>query len=249
MLLDAVHNPQKVSHLVLLSPWPSGAGILAFQHFAPHFPPKSSRTETLSMFANILGSIAMGFQDADLIRIRTEWHTQGSSPQGLIAYNAASQQIDLSDILPKVSVPALVIHERPFPFGSFQLCQEVAAGIPGAEFVIVNNNSICGRVHNETVAVIDQFLRAGTAKESSPSAADNVVPGRLPRTFNGLTAREREVLQWVTTGATNKEIASRLGMAVSTVERHLVNLYPKIGARGRADAITFALRNGLDRQG
>jgi DNA-binding CsgD family transcriptional regulator len=29
---------------------------------------------------------------------------------------------------------------------------------------------------------------------------------------------------------------------VSTVERHLVNLYAKIGARGRADAIAFALR-------
>jgi DNA-binding NarL/FixJ family response regulator len=46
-------------------------------------------------------------------------------------------------------------------------------------------------------------------------------------------------------GPTNKEIASALGVAVSTLERHLVNLYTKIGARGSADAIAYAHRHGL----
>jgi DNA-binding NarL/FixJ family response regulator len=55
-----------------------------------------------------------------------------------------------------------------------------------------------------------------------------------------------QVLRHVAAGETNKEIASRLCLAVSTVERHLVNLYTKIGARGRADAIAYALRHGLD---
>jgi DNA-binding NarL/FixJ family response regulator len=32
---------------------------------------------------------------------------------------------------------------------------------------------------------------------------------------------------------------------VATVERHIANFYRKIGARGRADAATFALRHGL----
>jgi DNA-binding NarL/FixJ family response regulator len=62
---------------------------------------------------------------------------------------------------------------------------------------------------------------------------------------NGLTAREVQILGQVAAGSTNKEIASQLGLAVSTVERHLVNLYTKIGARGRADAIAFALRHRL----
>jgi DNA-binding NarL/FixJ family response regulator len=44
----------------------------------------------------------------------------------------------------------------------------------------------------------------------------------------------------------NKEIAAELGVAVSTIERHLVNLYTKIGARGRADAIACTLRHRLD---
>lgn len=57
------------------------------------------------------------------------------------------------------------------------------------------------------------------------------------------------MLRHVAAGATNKQIAGSLSLAVSTVERHLVNLYAKIGARGRADAIAYALRHGLDDAG
>jgi hypothetical protein len=51
----------------------------------------------------------------------------------------------------------------------------------------------------------------------------------------------------VAAGLTNKEIAVDLGLAVPTVERHVVNIYTKIGARGRVDATAYALRHGLAR--
>jgi len=40
-------------------------------------------------------------------------------------------------------------------------------------------------------------------------------------------------------------LARRLGLSTHTVERHVANLYRKIGARGRADATAYALRSGL----
>jgi DNA-binding CsgD family transcriptional regulator len=49
----------------------------------------------------------------------------------------------------------------------------------------------------------------------------------------------------VATGESNAQIARRLGLSVHTIERHTANLYRKIGARGRADATAYALRNGL----
>jgi DNA-binding NarL/FixJ family response regulator len=49
----------------------------------------------------------------------------------------------------------------------------------------------------------------------------------------------------VAAGHANKEIAAELGISVPTVERHIVNLYTKIGARGRADATLYAVRHGL----
>jgi len=61
----------------------------------------------------------------------------------------------------------------------------------------------------------------------------------------GLSSREAEVLRLVAEGRTNREIASDLVLSVRTVDHHIAAIYGKIGARRRADATTFALRNGL----
>jgi predicted ATPase/DNA-binding CsgD family transcriptional regulator len=62
---------------------------------------------------------------------------------------------------------------------------------------------------------------------------------------SGRSRREVEVLSLLAGGQSNKEIAAALTLSIHTVERHLVNIYAKIGARGRADAVAFALRNHL----
>lgn len=61
----------------------------------------------------------------------------------------------------------------------------------------------------------------------------------------GLTAREVEVLRLLASGRSNKEIAQALVVSVPTAERHVANVYAKIGARGRVEATMFALHNGL----
>ena len=61
-----------------------------------------------------------------------------------------------------------------------------------------------------------------------------------------MSPREVEVLRLLATGRTNGEIAGELVLSVRTVERHILHIYEKIGARGRADAIAFALKHGLD---
>lgn len=57
-----------------------------------------------------------------------------------------------------------------------------------------------------------------------------------------------EVLRLVGQGRSNDEIASGLFLSVRTVERHVANIYAKIGATGRtarATASAFAHRNGI----
>lgn len=63
-----------------------------------------------------------------------------------------------------------------------------------------------------------------------------------------LSRREREVLALVSEGASNKDIASTLVISLNTVERHLANIYAKLGVRGRAEAAAYAVRAGLASQ-
>lgn len=60
-----------------------------------------------------------------------------------------------------------------------------------------------------------------------------------------LTAREREVLAFLTEGATNKEIAQALCISENTVKNHLRNILEKLHLENRVQAATFALREGL----
>jgi DNA-binding NarL/FixJ family response regulator len=69
-----------------------------------------------------------------------------------------------------------------------------------------------------------------------------VLPEERPA---GLTQREIEVLRLLAGGRTNKELAGDLVLSVHTIERHLANAYRKIGARNRADATAFVLRERL----
>jgi two-component system response regulator DesR len=61
----------------------------------------------------------------------------------------------------------------------------------------------------------------------------------------GLSPREREVLELVATGATNREIAEQLHLSPHTVKEHTSALYRKLEARNRADAVQRAQRLGL----
>jgi len=60
-----------------------------------------------------------------------------------------------------------------------------------------------------------------------------------------LSDREREVLELVASGRTNREIAARLFLSPYTVKDHASTLYRKLGARNRAEAILRAHRLGL----
>lgn len=62
---------------------------------------------------------------------------------------------------------------------------------------------------------------------------------------NGLTARQREVLDSITRGLSNDDIAGMLGISKVRVKQHLAALYQKLGAANRAEAVAIALRRQL----
>ncbi len=73
-------------------------------------------------------------------------------------------------------------------------------------------------------------------------AAQTAPPPR--RTF-GLTARELEVVNLITEGCTNKDIAKTFGISEETVKRHLTNIFNKLGVGNRLELALFALNHNL----
>lgn len=78
---------------------------------------------------------------------------------------------------------------------------------------------------------------------------DALVPSRVADTTveagAPLTTREREIVELMAEGASNRVIASRLAISRHTVKFHVASVLAKLGARSRAEAVAVALRRGL----
>jgi pimeloyl-ACP methyl ester carboxylesterase/DNA-binding CsgD family transcriptional regulator len=242
----AARHQSSISHLILISPWSSGARWFTTPDVRIATAGTARDDREWRLFSSVQASVATAFEDAELGRQAAAAIQQATSPEGLFAYYEASKKIDLTTVLPALTIPTVVIHEPAFPFGSFDLCREVAAGIPDARFVITGGKSIAGNAHDSLVAMIDEFVRSGSVGSGITIASGGGAGARPIIAPGGLTPREVQVLRLVANGLTNKEIAAKLAVAVPTIERHLVNVYTKIGARGRADATAYAVRHGLD---
>jgi DNA-binding NarL/FixJ family response regulator len=66
-----------------------------------------------------------------------------------------------------------------------------------------------------------------------------------PRTPATLTARETELLRLVTAGKTNQEIGGQLAISEKTVEKHLREIFLKLGVISRVEAAVCAVRENL----
>ncbi|MFI6982934.1 helix-turn-helix transcriptional regulator [Embleya sp. NPDC050154] len=72
-----------------------------------------------------------------------------------------------------------------------------------------------------------------------------VIDRELLRRFGALTPRERDVAVLVASGLGNDEIAARMSVSPFTVKTHAVRAMTEVGARDRAQLVSFAFPAGL----
>jgi DNA-binding CsgD family transcriptional regulator len=101
----------------------------------------------------------------------------------------------------------------------------------------------------EAVAALRELAASGglgvEAVDGVLAAAGEPVAPRRRTWPGGLTDREVEVLQLISQGRSNRQVAAGLTISAKTVGRHIENIYSKLGVSTRAGAAVFALQNGL----
>ncbi len=85
--------------------------------------------------------------------------------------------------------------------------------------------------------------------EGAAALARGVTLPAKQATSEGLTRREREVVQMVAQGKSNGEIAAALVVSKRTVEKHIAHILDKLGATNRSQMVIWAVENGLVKPG
>jgi DNA-binding NarL/FixJ family response regulator len=100
-------------------------------------------------------------------------------------------------------------------------------------------------------AIISSILTVMSGERVMASAVANRVLDMITGNstskefYDGLTAREVEILKLLATGMANKQIAYRLKISEKTVRNHVSKMYEKLGIYDRAQAVLYAVRKGL----
>ena len=145
--------------------------------------------------------------------------------------------VDVLDLLPRVSVPTLVLHARNDHVTPFSQGQLLASTIPNARFVELDSGN---HVLLESEPAWQRFKDEILAFTGVTSQGEDPM-------FASLSTREREILTLLARGLTNLEIGRDLFISEKTVRNHVTKIFEKLGVHSRAHAIVLAKDNGYGR--
>ena len=158
------------------------------------------------------------------------------------------------ELKPKVVVMDLSMPE----LDGVQATKEIVKHLPGTEVLILSMHADDNYVRNALDAGAKGYLLKSSIDVDLVGAIRSVAEGKrfmgngLRYAARGqddelskLTAREKQVLQLIAQGRSNKEIASLLDLSVNTVSVHRANLMEKMNIHRTAELVLFAIRKGL----
>jgi DNA-binding NarL/FixJ family response regulator len=141
---------------------------------------------------------------------------------------------------PTVQILVLTMHE-----GEDYFFKILSAGAAGYVLKRAAASDLIAAVH--AVARGEVFLYPAVAKKLVADYLSRVQSAEhsARASYDGLTAREREVLTLVAEGLSNREIAERLTVSLSTVQTHYAHIVEKLNLHNRAELVKYAIRHGL----
>jgi pimeloyl-ACP methyl ester carboxylesterase/DNA-binding CsgD family transcriptional regulator len=149
---------------------------------------------------------------------------------------------DVSTLASQVQCPTLVLHARDDARVPFEQGRALAAAIPNARFVPLDSRNHLTLEQEpawrKLLAELEAFL---------PVDLDGPMPSTRDAT-QGLTRREREILELIAQGIDNRRIALKLYLGDKTIRNNVSNIMAKLGVSTRSEAIVVARDSGFGRQ-
>ena len=138
-----------------------------------------------------------------------------------------------------------------------ELIEQAIASKSGSKFIVVTMHDDTATLETAKKAGATAFVTKSAPVESLIEVIEKITAGineffkageiktSIPKKDFQLTARELEVLALLPTGATASAIGSMLFLSEATVKTHLANIYRKLGATNRAQAVSIGIENLL----
>jgi pimeloyl-ACP methyl ester carboxylesterase/DNA-binding CsgD family transcriptional regulator len=226
----ALRNPERVRALVLVN------GALSWDAWRLSSVYDTLPEEDWELF---LYNQVPRSKPPDVAKQTVELLKQAETQQDYLVSARVWHSAGLERLATRIRTPTLVLHSRDFRLRSVEAPIELARKLPNSRLVLMESDLLFGEP-GQAMEAIDAFLAEVEAEECRPARGAEQHPSATP-----LTMREVEVLRLLAGGESNRDIADRLYLSLRTVERHITNIYAKIGARGRADATAYAVHNAL----
>ena len=238
----AVRHPERVTHLVLMGGFARGRarrGMTAAQLEEAAMMRRLAEIgwgQENPAFRQFFTSQFIPSGNVEQHRWFNELARVSTSPASAARLMGVSDQIDVTDLLPRVQCPTLVLHAARDARVPFDEGRRLAALIPGARFLALDSaNHVLLEVEPAWPVFVEAFYDFVGAGEATPQAT----PGGAGAT--PLTGAEAAVLELLARGLDNHAIARQLGKSEKTVRNQVSTIFDKLGVRTRAEAIVYAI--------
>ncbi len=193
----AARHPERVSQLIL---WCSFARASDFLQ-SPQGQALQRLMDNWELYTETLAHYAFGWGGGEAARLYAETIREGITHETFRAFTTRFLTFDVTDLLPEVRAPTLVLHRRQFRLVDVDVATGLASSIPNARLVLLEGDSAGYHVDSEAVLdAFDEFL--GEGDKPTTLAAEDVhtilftdVEGSTALTDRLGDAKARELLR------------------------------------------------------
>jgi len=250
----AVRHPEKVTHLIMYGAFARGhlkrGQITREEHEAQLSLVRLGWGRDNPAYRQMFTAQFMPDATVEQMRWFNELMRASTSAENAVRIMEAFGQIDVTDLLPKVTVPTIVLHCQEDARVPFEEGRRMAALIAGARFVMLKGRNHLPQERDPCwrplITEVRRFLGTDVyAAERRMAVISAASPAPADRLHTLLTSREREVAALVAQGLANREIAERLVIAERTAEGHVQSILNKLGFNSRVQVAAWAISQGL----